>query len=338
MTEVTWGTEIALAIFFGGLGGGSFIVASAVDYFLENKFNNIVRSGSYVGIVAALLCILFFAIDAGHPERAMNLYSNLYSSMISFGTTVLSLVIILGLFHASFFTPNLPSINLDKLLPWRGKVTVKRVANALILILGFCLVGYTAFVLAAARIQAFWNSPLLVVLFFASGVSTALMAIALLLIIAYSLPQVLWIGPDAKSIGELLRRSKEEKVSSGQPESVREEALDLLEKADGYMLFFELIIALIYVYSMLCSPYVSARIATAALLYGPLSGLFVGVFLILGVVIPLLLILVTRSPKKPAFLVKAHVPIAALGAILVLIGGVAMRYAIVIAGQYPFLL
>lgn len=313
VAEVTWGTEIALAIFFGGLGGGSFIVASFTSYIAGEKFREVMKFASYVGVVSALLCILFFALDAGHPERAFNLYANFPSSMISFGTTVLSLIIPLGIVYASFLPPeSLPF--LKTLLPWSANVSARKVLELIMFVLGVCLVGYTSFVLALARVNAFWESPLIVLLFFASGVSTALMAVGLCLAVLYPAQ---YVEASRKLYVEMMHR---------------------LDVADGYMLLLELGIALMYVYTMLQDPYTVARLAAMALIYGPLSTLFWGGFIGLGIAIPILLLVLLAWRGRTAAFIKLYAPLMALASILVLIGGVIMRYIVVVAGQLPLLI
>lgn len=313
MIEVTWGTEIALAIFFGGLGGGSFIVASFTSYTAGERFRNIMKFASYIGVIAAMLCIFFFAIHSGHPERALNLYSNFPSSMISFGTTVLSLIILLGIAYASFFIPeSLPAIK--SLIPWHTNIKARKTLELVMFALGVCLVSYTSFVLALARINAFWDSPLLVILFFASGVSTALMSVGICLT---ALHRAQYAEEDKRLSLEMMHK---------------------LDVADGGMLLLELVTALTYLYTMLNDPVKVARVAAEVLTYGPLSTLFWGGFIGVGVITPAILIALLAWKGRAATVARFFSPLMAFTANLVLIGGILMRYAIVIAGQYPFLL
>jgi len=310
--EVPWGIEPALAIFFGGLGGGSFIIASFTSYVAGEKFKEMMKFASYVGVVSAILCILFFSVHAGHPERAFNLYANFPSSMISFGSTVLSLIIPLGIIYASFLPPeSLPF--LKSFLPWHANVKARKLLEAVMFMLGVCLVAYTSFVLALAKVNAFWESPLIAVLFFASGVSTALMATGLCLAVLY---HAQYVEASRKLYVEMMHR---------------------LDVADGYMLLLELGTALMYVYTMLHEPITAARLAATALVYGELSALFWCGFIGLGILVPIILLVLLAWRGRSAAFIKLYAPLMALASLLVLIGGAVMRYVIVIAGQLPLL-
>jgi len=311
--EMPWGIEPALAIFFGGLGGGSFIIASYTSYVSGEKFREIMKFASYVGVVSSILCILFFSVHAGHPERAFNLYANFPSSMISFGSTVLSLIIPLGIVYTSFLPPeSLPF--LKSLMPWHANLKARKLLEALMFILGVCLVAYTSFVLALAKVNAFWESPLIVLLFFVSGVSTASMAVGLCLAILYHAQYT---------------------VAS---KKLYMDMMHYLDVADSYMLPIELVVALAYVYVMLRDPFTAARLAATAVAYGQLSGLFWGGFIGLGLVVPIILLMLLTWRGKATVFAKLHVPLTALTSVLVLVGGAVMRYVIVVAGQIPMLI
>lgn len=293
--EIAWGKLIAFAIFFGGLGGGSFIITT-ITSFVAPDLKEVMIYGSIIGVVSAVLCVLFFALEVGHPERFLRLFLNFPSSMISFGTSVLVLIILLGLFYTTFYLPELfPS--LKPILPWYINIGLRQALGVIMLILGFCLVGYTAFVLGAARANAFWETPLLPILFLASGISTALATIGLTLTIFNS-----------------------DKIGM----------IHMIDVTDLYMLILEFGIVLSFVYSMLFKPKEEAVIAARALTRGSLKMWFWFGFIGIGLLIPAVIIGLLEF-------VGFNRPLVMVAMSSVIIGGLVMRYLIVTAGQLPLL-
>ncbi|RLF12037.1 MAG: hypothetical protein DRJ69_01285, partial [Thermoprotei archaeon] len=96
-----WGALIAAALYFGGMGGGAFIVASTTSFVSGEDFREIMKFGAYVGLVATALCGLCLSAHAGHPERLLYMYSN-PMSMITFGTAVITSILPIGLIYATF--------------------------------------------------------------------------------------------------------------------------------------------------------------------------------------------------------------------------------------------
>ncbi|MCP8320517.1 MAG: polysulfide reductase NrfD [archaeon] len=308
--ELAWGWEIAAAIFFGGLGGGAFILTAVTSFLTGNAYRDILKFGSYIGVLSAILCIFFFMLDLGAPERALFAYSN-PSSMITIGTTILTVIIPLGLVYASFHLPDsLP--RLKSMFIWSGNIRARTAIEVLAFIFGIGLVSYTGFVLGVILATPFWGSPLLAVLFFLSGVSTAIMAIGLLMTPLYTATK--------------LERPKKALI----------EALHRLDVADGYMVVIELGALLAYVFTMLYSSEVLATRSAIILLSGSLSALFWGGVVVLGLLVPLLLLIFLAWRGRTAAYIRFYPPLLSIASISALVGGLLMRYTVVAAGQLAF--
>lgn len=139
------GLWLLAAIYLGGVGGGLFIVSVFAGWRLGLLIA--------VGITAVLkggTHLLFLK----RPWRFWRILSRPQTSWISRGIYVVLLFIIFGL--AYYFIGGLPFMLLSTFF-------------------ALCLVMYTGFVLLALRPIAFWNNPLLPILFvsvsLASGVS-----------------------------------------------------------------------------------------------------------------------------------------------------------------------
>ncbi|MEM2754875.1 MAG: NrfD/PsrC family molybdoenzyme membrane anchor subunit [Candidatus Methanomethylicia archaeon] len=315
--EVAWGWEIALALFFGGLGGGAFIIAVVTSILTSERYKEIIKFGNYIGVVSAILCIIFFALDAGRPERAMFLYSNLPTSMISVGTTILSTIIPLGIIYVSYHPPEaLPFAEIiKKWFFWTRSIKLRRLIEIILFFIACGLVGYTSFVLGVIRAKPFWHTPLLVLVFFSSGISTGLMAIGFLSSFLYPI------------------------VKEGAPKKIIIEILHKLDTADAYMLTIELGAIISYVFGTYYGiPIVAPRnpaatASAAALLYGELSLIFWLLVITIGLIIPLMGCILLAWMGRTIRFVKWYPIVIAILALCVLIGGIFMRYSIVIAGQ-----
>lgn len=306
-----WGLTIAAALYFGGMGGGAFIVAAVTSFISGEEFREIMKFGAYIGLLATALCGIFLSIHAGHPERLLFMYSN-PTSMITFGTCVITTILPIGLIYATFLPPDsLPW--LKSFLPWSVYVKPRKFFELVLFLLGSGLAGYTGFVLGAAWAEPFWETPLITVLFFLSAVSTALMAIGLCIAIL-RLVQV--TEESQKLFVEMMHR---------------------LDVADGYMLALELGTALLYLYVMLNSPSEIARESAMLLLSGELAPLFWGGFIFIGLIVPIILVILLAWKGRTAAYIKFYAPLMILASICVLVGGFFMRYCFLAAGQIPVL-
>ncbi len=306
MKTIEWEFLTAMALFFGGLGGGSFIVASITSFLTGDRFKKIKEWGGYIGVASAILCLLSFATHAGNPERAFLLYTN-PSSMIWIGSVTLTCIIPLGLLYATYSFPYLAP--LQKVFFWKRFGKLKLLLEILLFFLGITLVGYTSFVLGVAWANPFWNTPLLTVIFFLSGVSTALMAIGFFL----SIPLLKGVTSD------LVRPYVE--------------ALHRLDVADAYFVSGEILVALWYVQTMFYGKEPLAIQSAAMLVQGKYSLLFWVVFIGIGLIIPLLACILLAWKGRTKAFIKYYAPSLMFAAACVLVGGAAMRYIFLRAGQ-----
>ncbi|RLF11060.1 MAG: hypothetical protein DRJ69_02355 [Thermoprotei archaeon] len=181
----------------------------------------------------------------------------------------------------------------------------------ILFILGSGLAGYTGFVLGIAWAQPFWETPLITVLFYASGVSTALMAIGLCI-----------------AILRLVQVTEESK-------KLFVEMMHRLDVADGYMLAIEFGTAMLYLYIMLNSPSEVARASAQILAFGELAPLFWGGFVFLGLIVPMALVALLAWKGRTAAFIRLYAPLMIVASLCVLIGGAFMRYCFLLAGQLP---
>ncbi|WP_048600333.1 NrfD/PsrC family molybdoenzyme membrane anchor subunit [Rubeoparvulum massiliense] len=162
---MAWGAIIAWYLFLAGLSAGAFVTA----YYVGKKMPE-AKTLQTVGYILApiLLAIglLLLIVDAEaglhHPLRFFYLFSNL-GSMMTIGTIILSIFIIISFFVALFTW-------LKKAVPeWLKVLGVVFATGTAI---------YTGFLIGVVNTAPLWNTSILPILFVVSAASTG-MAITL---------------------------------------------------------------------------------------------------------------------------------------------------------------
>lgn len=181
------------------------------------------------------------------------------------------------------------------LLTGRFKVgaNVPNILGSLGSIIGFGVALYTGILLGVLLPRTLWFSPLLPWLFVVSSLSTGVVAVSLL---TYKVER------DQAALRETIGRSERNHVT---------------------LLVLELLILTGYIAS------VEVPLATRTLLSGGLGALFLGGVLILGILVPLGLG-AYHIKAKPGTVATS---LTQLSFALVLLGGVLLRYTILVAGQ-----
>ena len=174
-----WGWQIAWYLFLGGLGAGATL-ASLVAYRAGPRFAAIEKAGATVaGPAVALgtaLLVLDLGIGAHEPWRLVYLYSNGQSPM-TWGTWILTLFIPVAALHALAVTGPLATRVERFVAPLRALCVRARLAlRATAGLLALSTAIYTGVLLSAPPSFPLLNHWLLPVLFGVSAVSTGLSA------------------------------------------------------------------------------------------------------------------------------------------------------------------
>ena len=144
------GMLLLLAIFFGELGAGMFLVSWYLNYLL----------GMVLGIViVASLKTTFHVLFLGQPLKFWRAFTRPQSSWISRGVIIMSVFVVFG---GLYILPAIPGFNW---LPWTAQSPL---GNALVVVAIVAALGeiiYVGFLLASLPSIPFWNSGLLPILF-----------------------------------------------------------------------------------------------------------------------------------------------------------------------------
>jgi polysulfide reductase chain C len=172
--QTEWGWLVALYLFLAGLGGGTFLF-SFILLFMD-KFNNPAHIGLFIGPILVAIGSFLLLFDLGSPSQAFRLFTTLSTWKTSWlvrGSWILTVFIILGLAYA------LPSLGIFSWLPWTQTSGLGLGIGTVAAIFSLFVMIYPGLLLAVNNSIPLWNTSVLPVLFFFSGLDTGLAAFIL---------------------------------------------------------------------------------------------------------------------------------------------------------------
>jgi formate-dependent nitrite reductase membrane component NrfD len=306
MHELTWGLPVISYFFLAGMGAGAITVSGSVllrkGGFGPSRFA-VARCGALIGPVPVMLGTFLIVFELGQPFRALNLFHVINLSPMSIGSWFLNIFIMLSVLYAATFLP--PSAGPgDRLAPLR------RALAWICVPLGIGVAVYTGIMLGAMPSRPLWNSPILAALFTLSALSSGVAIIILM--------------------GVFFRRNSKDPTIRNDYEN----SSYMLITSDALLIGGELLVIFLFIMfghlTIGDSKYAMATILPG----GQLANIFWGLVVIVGLMIPLFIELYQIVPRliygrqfKTAVSLEVIVPLA------ILVGGFALRYVIVIAGQ-----
>ncbi len=303
LQSADWPLIIDIYFFLGGLAGGAFVIATVASLWGGDRSREITRIGYYLALLAIIPGPIILVADLGIPTRFLHMLM-----VAKPAATIGYSAVNIGPFHLKPFSPM--SVGawalmgfslcaflaaLDVFLVDRGGRSLAglRVAAGVIgSLFGFFIAAYPGVLMGATARPLWIDARLLGALFLTVGMTTGGAAIALVL---------------AAATGARAR-----------------EGLASLKRTYTMALGLELVI-LILLFAVVRSAGPVAQAGLAALISGVYGTTFwlgaVGV----GLIIPLILELTSRS--------RVSMGVTAISAILILIGGFLTKYVIMVAGQ-----
>ena len=172
--QTSFGWLVSAELFLSGTGGGVFLTSFILD--LLDKYEPVARIGAILGPILVLLGASFLMAELGSKTRLYRLFFNLnLSSWMSRGTWILTVFIIFGLAYS------LPAFKAFDWLPWSKAVALGWGIGIVAALFSVLVASYTGFLFGVVKGIPFWNTPILPLLFFLSGLYTG---IAVILVIA----------------------------------------------------------------------------------------------------------------------------------------------------------
>ncbi|MFN2225195.1 MAG: NrfD/PsrC family molybdoenzyme membrane anchor subunit [Anaerolineae bacterium] len=223
MQEHHWGWLIAIYLFLGGMGAGSFLMAAVFELTgirYEHDYSPTCMAGAGVSGPLLLIGTLLLVFDLGagmrEPWRILMMFTN-PSSVMTWGIWILTLFLpICFLYGLLELLHNQPGILIGarrrlrllarryrflpkvwRLLPRRLRVVpetlpyrrIKRVVCSLGSVLAVATAVYTGVLLSVVKAVPLWNTPILPALFFVSAISTG-MGLSFDLAATLALPEI----------------------------------------------------------------------------------------------------------------------------------------------------
>lgn len=169
-----WHLLIVWYFFVGGIAGGAYFTAAIADNFGNARDRSVVRIGYTLALLLIGLCGLLLILDLGTPSRFLNMLGHFkFWDPMSIGAWMLG---VFGLF--AFISSALAWFGGEDTAPLRRKVSLVGT------IFGFFLASYTGVLLSATALPFWGEARLMGALFLASGASTGMAAISLLLFLS----------------------------------------------------------------------------------------------------------------------------------------------------------
>lgn len=289
--EIPWGMGIILYFFIGSLSAGAFILSTLPSVFGMKKYEKIGKIEAFVAFILLILVMPLLVLDLEQPLRFFYvLFMFNPSSALSWGTLILTIYSIICavyiLLHLRIGFLNFREDN--RLLKIVGIIGIPFAAALSI---------YPGVVLGVVKARALWHVALMPLIFFMAAI---LSGIAIMILIVYVRNTF------------FLHHRVDSKIST------------LL----GRLLLWSLVVELTFIFFeliILLNGSGEAVKSAMLLLTGPLSLLFMGLYIVLGTLIPL--IILGWHYKRET--IGGDV----ISSILVLIGIFVLRYVVVIGGQ-----
>jgi formate-dependent nitrite reductase membrane component NrfD len=319
-----WGWEIPLYLFVGGIVAGMMIIAGVGMLRLARGED----TKGFFSLQTPLLA--FMLLNLGMGALFLDLAHKLYvwavyitfepASPMSWGSWVLLIVYAVLLVSAL--------IRLPESWPWlSAKVPGLHKASAYLvgspprlrllawanIVLGVAVGVYTGILLNTMVARPLWNTTVLPVLFLVSGMSAAAAAV--------HLATVVFPGrPAPRSLVGGLLAAMTQPLGATPPDK---RSIDSLIRADIVLLAIELVLIAVLLIGLLSSSL--SHLEAAKLLFGGgYATVFWAIVVLAGIVVPIVLQTLELSHR---------IPHTVLPAILVLVGGYALRWVLVNAGQ-----
>jgi formate-dependent nitrite reductase membrane component NrfD len=294
MSEHYWGWLVAIYLFLGGMGAGSFLMAAMVELTgmrYRGKYCPTAMVGAGVSgpliLIGTVLLILDLGAGIQEPWRILWMFTN-FQSVMTWGIWILSLFLpiafLYGLLEIMHVHPEVLARArkwlkfLPETLPYRR---IKRVVCSIGSVLAVATAVYTGVLLSVVTAVPLWNTPVLPALFLVSAVSTG-MGLTFDLAATLAVPEIhrrynhmplihmIFIGLEIALLGLLLILA----LNQGGEAALSAELI-LLGK--GSVTFWVLVVGFGMVYPLMVHVYAFARRS-----HGYVSGILSGVGIVIA--------------------------------------------------------
>lgn len=175
--QTEWSWLIAIYLFLGGLGAGTFCTVAVITLFTGERFKSTVRFGAWASVICISVGVSALLVHVGQPLRALVLFNSFvnFDSWMTRGAWFLFFAILFDGLFALFWT-ELALTRMERM--FKPLVTNKVLWRAVLAVIGIVInIGvavYTGILLNVLPFRPFWHTDLLPVLFTISAMDTGL--------------------------------------------------------------------------------------------------------------------------------------------------------------------
>jgi polysulfide reductase chain C len=174
-----WGWIIAIYLYLAGMGAGSFIIGTVLNWFADPSRVvpvyglplDLAKAAILWGPILVAIGAPFLILDLGIKKRFLYACLNPRTSWVARGFLILSAFIVLGLLALV-----ISILSFQWLIE---QTTLRRTLEIITILFAFATAIYTGILLKATKSIPLWNTYLLPLLFLVSALSTGSMAIIL---------------------------------------------------------------------------------------------------------------------------------------------------------------
>jgi protein NrfD len=168
-----WEMSIVWYFFLGGIAGGAYFTAAIADNFGARRDHTVARAGYLLSLPLVAICGLLLIIDLGVPSRFMNMMLHFkFWDPMSLGAWAV------GIFGGFTFVSSVLSFSTSEAV-----AAFRRKFSLIGMLFCFFLAAYTGVLLSSSAMPFWADSRLMGALFLASGGSTGMAAVALIMFI-----------------------------------------------------------------------------------------------------------------------------------------------------------
>jgi formate-dependent nitrite reductase membrane component NrfD len=166
-----WEMMIVVYFFLGGIAGGAYFTAAIADNFGGQRDRRVAQIGYLLSLPLVALCGLLLIGDLGVPSRFLNMMR-----VFKFGDPMSIGAWAVGVFGLFTFVSSVLSFSEAP-----STVALRRKIGLVGMLFGFFLASYTGVLLSNTALPFWSQARLMGALFLASGASTGMAAISLIL-------------------------------------------------------------------------------------------------------------------------------------------------------------